>query len=122
MSQVLIHEPRPEIDECRDWLAGEGHDVVVCRDREDLLSALALRRPDLVVYVLEEQRLDLRVLSLVRRLAPTLPIIVLAAPSGLELRRAVQELRPTYYGVLPLEPTELAEAVRCALEPHDARG
>lgn len=85
---------------------------MLCAGREALFDALALRRPDLIVYVMDDLATDLGVLAAVRRLAPALPIILLGGPAGLEARRTVQELRPTYYGVFPLEPAELRDAVR----------
>jgi DNA-binding NtrC family response regulator len=116
MSRILIHEPRPTCDECRRLLAGQGHDVVLCRGREALFDALAERRPAALVYVMNDLTLDLAVLALIRRVAPTLPIILLGGPAGLEARRSVQELKPTYYGVFPLDPGELGDAVSGALE------
>jgi DNA-binding response OmpR family regulator len=117
VSRILIYEPRPDAED-PILQAGAGHDVVVCHTREALLDALAVRRPDLLVYVLEDQIADIAVLSLVRRMSADLPIILLSAPAGLEARRSVQELKPTYYGVFPLEPTELRDAVRGALDHH----
>ena len=43
---------------------------------------------------------------------------MLGGPSGLEARRAVQDLKPVYYGVFPLEPAELSEAVSAAVGGH----
>jgi DNA-binding response OmpR family regulator len=117
VSRILIYEPRADGEE-PILQAGAGHDVMVCHTPEALLDALAVRRPDLLVYVLDDQISDLAVLSLVRRVAPRLPIILLGGPSGLEARRSVQELKPTYYGVFPLEPTELRDAVRGALDHY----
>jgi DNA-binding response OmpR family regulator len=116
--RILIHEPRQTQDECQTLLAELGHDLVVCRDCEALFDAMTLRRPDAIVYVLDDLVCDLAVLSLVRRVAPILPIILLGGPTDLDTRRRVQELRPTYYGVFPLEPSELRDAVRDALSDH----
>jgi DNA-binding response OmpR family regulator len=115
VSRVLIHEPRHSGDECSKLLTGEGHEIVVCQDRASLFEALAAHRPDVVVYVLGDLALDLSVLSFLRRMAATLPLILLGGPAGLEARRSVQELRPTYYGVFPLEPAELSDAVNGAI-------
>ena len=125
MSRILIYEPRHGPHDWPRLLAPEGHDVVVCTGREALFDALALRRPDLIIYVLGDLSLDLGVLWVVRRVAAALPIILLGGPSGLEARRSVQELKPTYYGVFPLEPAELSDAVRGALghrHPHASSG
>ena len=115
MSRILIHEPRPTSDECRSLLAGEGHEVIVCRDRESLIGAMAEERPDVLVYVLANLELDVGVLTVVRRAATQLPLILLGGQADLATRRSVQELKPTYNAVFPLEPCELSDAVRGAL-------
>lgn len=115
MSRILIHEPRPTSDECRSLLAGEGHEVIVCRDRESLFDAMAEERPDVLVYVLGNLELDVGVLTVVRRAATQLPLILLGGPSDLATRRSVQDLKPIYNAMFPLEPSELSDAVRGAL-------
>jgi DNA-binding NtrC family response regulator len=115
VSRILIYEPRRTCDECRARLAGEGREVVVCRDRESLIDAIAEQPPDVLVYVLEDFELDLGVLTVVRRAAPRLPLILLGGPADLVARRSVQELKPTYNAVFPLEPFELSDAVRSVL-------
>jgi DNA-binding NtrC family response regulator len=121
MSRILIHDPRPEGGEYRTLLASRGHEVVVCREREATFDALALRRPDALVYVLADATCDLAILSLLRRFAPQVPLILLGAAADLRTRRAVQELKPIYYGVFPLDPTELRDAVLGALGRRDTR-
>lgn len=115
MSRIVVYQPRRDIVDTRTLLSGQGHEVVLCPDREVLFDAIAERRPDLLVYVLDELGTDLGLLTVLRRVSPTLPLILLGGPSGLEARRSVQELKPTYYGVLPLDPTELSDAVRGVL-------
>lgn len=115
MSRILIHEPDPGHDEFFALLAGKREDVVVCRTREALVAALSGARPDVLVYVLGDLPADLGLLTQLRRVAPLLPIILLGTPTDLASRRAIQELKPTYYGVFPLEGSELGDAVRGAL-------
>lgn len=115
MSRIVIHEPRRGRQEWCRHLAEEGYDVVVCSERKALIDALAAGRPDVIVYVLRDLPLDLGVLWIVRRIATTAPIILLGGPADLETRRNVQELHPTYYGMFPLEPAELSDAVHSAL-------
>jgi len=121
VSRILIHEPRRTRHEWCRPLIDEGHEVVLCTGREALFDALADRRPDVIVYVLGDIQLDLGVLWVVRRVAAKLPIILLSRAAGLETRRKVQDLRPTYYGVFPLEPAELTEAVHSALSHENGR-
>jgi DNA-binding response OmpR family regulator len=116
VSRILVYESRPSCDDCLELLKEAGRDVVVCRNRDAVLDAFLEGRPDVVVYVLGDLPTDLVVLSLLRRVGPTLPIIVLGGPSSLDTRRSVQDLKPTYFGVLPLDPLELRDAVQGALD------
>jgi DNA-binding NarL/FixJ family response regulator len=122
VSRILIYQSHPSEDEGLTFLGEQGYEVVSCHDREALFGAMAERRPNVLIYVLDELSLDLVVLSMLRRRAPRLPIILLGRPAGIEARRSVQDLKPTYYGVFPLEPTELADAVRGALGLHGRAG
>jgi len=114
MSHVLILDPH-------ETLAGQALlddpelDVEVCRDRAGLFDSLCIRRPDVVVYVLTDLPSDLAILSLLRRVSASLPIVLVGDPSSLEARRSIQDVRPIYFGVLPLDPCELVNAVRSGL-------
>ena len=121
MSRILIYESRRDQHDWPRLLAPGGHDMVVCSGRKALFDAMALRRPDVLLYVLADLSLDLGVLWVVRRIAPALPIILLGGPTGLEARRSVQELKPVYFAMFPLDPAELSDAVRGALG-HEQRG
>jgi DNA-binding response OmpR family regulator len=122
VSRIVIHEPDPQHDESFALLASKSADVVVCRNREALVDALGTGRPDVLVYVLSDPTEDLGLLAQLRRVAPTLPIILLGGPTDLSSRRVFQELKPTYYGVFPLEDSELKDAVQGALHRADPRG
>jgi DNA-binding response OmpR family regulator len=122
VSRILIHEPHESHDECLTLLAGKGDQVIVCQDRESLVGALADKRPDILVYVIRDLPEDYPLLRELRRVAPMLPIILLGGPDDLASRRSIQELKPTYYGVFPLEASELSDAVRGALHRGSSRG
>jgi DNA-binding NtrC family response regulator len=121
VARILIHEPDEHRDECLSLLAGKGGEIIVCKDRESLIRALTDQRPDVLVYVITSLVDDLTLLGLLRRVAPLLPIILLGGPSDLASRRTIQELKPTYYGVFPLDASELSDAVRGALHRRAAR-
>lgn len=116
MSRIVVHDPGHLCDGCATAFVAAGHEWDACRDHESLLRALTGRRPDVLVHVLGDLARDLEVLSALRRLAPRLPIILCGDPASFETRLQFQELKPTYYGVLPLEDRELGEAVVGALE------
>ncbi len=117
LSRVLVYECCPARDvSIQALLRQEGYDLVACEDGEQLLEAVMARRPETVVYVFKQDcDEDLGVLHLLRRLAPTVPLIVLANEGSLRLQRLVQELRPIYYAVAPIEPSEIRSAVHSAL-------
>jgi len=125
VSRILIYEPNESHEPHLFGLSDKGREVVACHDRESLVGALSDRRPDVLVYAIRDLADDLVLLTDLRRIAPSLPIILLGGPIDLAMRRAIQELKPTYYGVLPLEGTELRDAVRGAVQravPHGRSG
>ncbi|HET9326057.1 MAG TPA: hypothetical protein VFQ05_04725 [Candidatus Eisenbacteria bacterium] len=115
MPHILIHDPRGPHEEWQKLLAARGRDVVVCCDRDSFVNALGERRPDVLVYVLTDLELDLQLLFELRRVASTLPIVLLDGPTDLEIRRRVQKLNPTYYGVSPTDSSEVSDVVRSTL-------
>lgn len=121
MPRILIHDPRPAHDSWQRLLGDHDREVVTCTNRESFVCALAAGRPDVLVYVLNDLARDLDLLFDLRRVAPTLPIILLEGPTDLTARRRIQELKPTYYGVSPLEHDELSEVVNGALSRNVPR-
>ena len=74
------------------------------------------RPPDVLLYQLGSGcEIDTGVLRLVRRWFPRLPLIVISEDASLEMRRLVQEFRPMYSMIQPMEPRELRELVEVAL-------
>lgn len=115
MSRILVHDPRPMADGGRPLLDADEREVVRGDDPGALVSAFSEQRPHLLVYVLQDPARDIELLSAIRIFAPRLPLILLGEPVTLTTRRLIQELRPTYYGVFPLEGPELSNAVDAAL-------
>ena len=118
MPRVIVYECCSEADDhVRSLLDGEGYELVPCRDGEALLEAAVERHADAVVFELKpECQGDLGLLHLLRRVAPAVPLILVASDGSLETQRLVQELRPMYYAVIPVESEELRGAVRSAVE------
>jgi DNA-binding NarL/FixJ family response regulator len=103
--------------ECPELLPGEGLELVPCESGEATLNEVIKRAPDAVVYWIGPNGWeDIGMLRLLRRLCPKVPLVVVVKESTLSLRRQIQMLRPIYYGVWPLEPGELAGAVRAAVQ------
>ena len=99
-----------------DALERCGFVVILCHEVRGLLEEMVQRPPAAVVFGLRPERSeDLGMLHLVRRVLPRVPLILLAGCESLEVQRLVQDLRPTYYAVGPLDPDELCEAVSAAV-------
>ena len=91
-------------------------DLVSCPDGRTLLEEVMHRPPDAVIYALRADcREDLGVLRLLRRAAPLVPLVLLAAEDSLETRRVTQTLRPIYYAVCPVDAAELRDVLHTAL-------
>jgi len=99
-------------------LAAGGCEVCATSTTETLVNALATGRHHAVLFAFRPGRDDdLVALRLLRRLAPDLPLIVVASHASLEVRRLIQPLRPIYFAPRPVDPGELCEAVRDACGP-----
>ena len=97
-------------------LEAEGFELVPCDDSRALLEEVMHRQPDAIVYALcADCREDLGVLRLMRRAAPDVPLVLLAADESLDTRKATQALRPIYYAVCPIDGAELCDVVRTAV-------
>ena len=100
---------------CRT-LREEGYEVVACPDRDTTLSHAINDPPDVIVYSITPRRpLDRGVLELLRRSLPRTPLVIVASEGSLETRRLIQEYRPVYYIVAPVDRAELVEAVKAAM-------
>jgi len=117
VSRVLVYTcSLPPDDPAFALLKEEGVQVVACNDGQNLVEQVVQHPPGVVVYAFRtESAQDLGVLHLLRRVAPDLPLVLLATEGSLEVQRMVQNLRPIYYAVTPVEPSELRDAVRAAL-------
>ena len=115
--RVVIYETclRAE-DPALSRLIEDGFELVHCRAVEDLVERVVETRPSAVIcQVRPDNEQDLGMLKLLRRVAPTMPLIMLSNEGSLDTQRLMASLRPTYYAVLPVDPDELRDALRGAL-------
>jgi DNA-binding NtrC family response regulator len=100
-------------------LASSGCEVCATSTTEGLVDAVASGRHQAVLFALRPERDDdLVALKVLRRLAPDLPLIIVASHASLEVRRLIQPLRPIYFAPRPVDAAELCEAVHDACVPH----
>lgn len=100
---------------CRT-LREEGYEVVACPDRETALSRAIDHPPDVILYWITPRRpVDRGVLATLRRNLPRTPLVIVASEGSLETQRLIQEFRPVYYAVAPVDRTELLDAVKAAM-------
>jgi DNA-binding response OmpR family regulator len=121
---VIVSEPRAPGEESplASQLDPGLYDVVWCNEDEDVLDKVILRHPRALVFALGPRfQSDLALLYLLRRVAPSVPLILVAATASLETQKMIQDLRPTYYMVRPVDRIELDEAVAGAVAHHPRR-
>lgn len=100
---------------CRT-LREEGYEVVACPDRDTTLAHAINDPPDVILYSITPRcPLDRGVLQLLRRSLPRTPLVIVASEGSLETQRLIQEYRPVYYAVAPVDRVELVEAVKAAM-------
>lgn len=117
MPRVLVHVMAESVDSpVGSSLESEGLELVSCADARELLEEVMHRQPDAVIYGLRPDcHEDVGVLQLLRRAAPEVPLVLLAAEDSLDTRRLTQTLRPIYYAVCPVDGAELRDVVRAAV-------
>ena len=101
-------------------LDDEGCELVSFANFDDLLEHVVHRRPDVLICGLRPScPQDLAILQLLRRVAPRIPLIVLATEGSLAAQRQVQGLQLVYYAVCPVDESELRGAVHAAVALAD---
>lgn len=98
-------------------LSSNGYAVTGLTSGDALLEEVVSAHAGAIIYVLPAASAhDLALLRLMRRAAPSLPLVLLAAEGSLEVQREALQLRPVYYGVAPVDEEELLGAVRAAID------
>lgn len=120
---VIVAEPRGLGDSpIASQIDPDAFEVVWCDQEQDVLDRVIQRRPSALVFALgAECQHDLVLLFLLRRVAPAVPLILVAAAASLETQKLIQDLRPTYYAVRPVDRAELLEAIAAAIAAHGRR-
>jgi DNA-binding NarL/FixJ family response regulator len=115
-SRVIVFEAAAQGEPAlADVLVTGGCEVSRASTTEALVDAVLSGPHEAVLFALGPGAAeDLAALRVLRRLAPDLPLIVVASDSSLDLRRRIQPLRPIYFALRPVDAEELCAAV------HDA--
>ena len=97
-------------------LTGDGFEVVHSQTCEELIAQAIERRPAAVICQVDSPTShDIGMLTLLRRVHPDMPLILLSTEGSLEIQRTVLSLRPIYFAVMPVDEYELSEALRGTL-------
>ena len=120
---VLCGPQGPHTDHVAGLLGDEGWPVTRCAGAEALLSIVCERRPAAIVYALAHQlAVDLALLSLMRQVAPDLPVVVVAPAShGLRAERW-DAVHPVILEQSQEDLFRLRDALRTALRRARKRG
>lgn len=107
-----------------EYFAAAGYDVATAGDGEEALAKATSARFDAVILDLALPRMDgIQVIEGLRKdsATGTLPILVLSASAGPEMRRAAMEAGADLYLYKPCLPDELEAALRRFLEQEPQR-
>ena len=119
---MLLYESSGDADSLMALLPACGCVAVKVATTEALLEEVSARAPSVVLFSLAPGRQDdLVALHFLRRVAPDLPLVIVAGEATLEIRRAIQALRPVYFAVRPVEAAELHDALCAACPPQADR-
>lgn len=95
-----------------------GCQAVATSTAEALMDAVTRDPQQVVLFALDSGRPDdLVTLRVLRRVAPELPLVIVATAASLEVRRLIQTLRPVYFAVRPVDAEEMHDAL-CAACPE----
>ena len=116
--RVILYEPATNGEaSLMTLLPACGCQALATATAEQLVDAVTRDPSQVVLFVLAPDRPDdLVTLRLLRRVAPGLPLVIVAAEATLEARRVIQDLRPVYFAVRPVDTEELHDAL-CAACP-----
>jgi DNA-binding response OmpR family regulator len=111
----------PERSVALDALRAAGLVVETCGGGIGPLECIVQRPPDVLLFGVDEERpWESGALTLVRRLHPLLPLVVVTSDGSVEERLRLASVRPAYVAMDPIEPAELLDAIH-ALVGRDMR-
>lgn len=110
---VILHAPPGAIaDDTRQGLLAAGARVSCTQRDEELLEALVREHATALVLALRsELASDVALLTLVRRVSPSVPLVLLGHADSVGDRQVLQRFQPHFYALEPCDPVELVEAV-----------
>ena len=117
---VLFDAGGPDAPAIGPLLAGAGFAAERHAQPSSVVQSVIAHRPLALIWVLgAKPSSDLGVLSLVRLVAPELPLLIVEPGAGALSAEARQRLAPRFVGGLPQHAAELLAAL-AGLEPSDA--
>lgn len=113
---VLCGPQTPHTEGVARLLGDEGWSVTHCSGGEALLALVCEHRPRAIVYALAHQlAVDLALLSLVRQVAPGLPVVVVASVEHGFRAGGLDAAHPVVVEQSPADRIRLRNALRAAL-------
>ena len=100
-----------------DVVRAMGYEVIAHHSLADTLREATTGSFDVIVTslpTLTEEKL--RLLQVLRRATPQVPLVIVTSDGSLEMRRRCQSARPYYFTVRPLDETELRTVLVGAVE------
>jgi CheY-like chemotaxis protein len=118
-ARILVSEcdalARPAI---ADVIRGLGYEVIAHHSLADSLREATTGTFDVIVVSLPSPLSDekLRLLQVLRRATPHVPLVTVTSDASLEMRSRCQSARPYFYAVRPLDAAEVRSVLVGAVE------
>ncbi len=117
MAEILVCNDQEDLFPLVALLSGEQHSVAEVYSATEAIQCLLSRHFQVAIFSIPLRGIDtFEAISIVRRIAPHLPIIVLSGEDSLEIQRKVRQEKIFYYLLKPIDWEELREVVRAAVE------
>jgi DNA-binding response OmpR family regulator len=115
--RILVVEDEPQVAEILQWnLQGAGYDVTVVRDGVDALLAFDAERPALITVDLNLPRVSgFRLVKLLKRYAPDVPVIVVTA-LDFEEAEETAEAGADNFITKPFDPQDVIQKIAYHLD------
>ncbi|RMF88629.1 MAG: response regulator [Nitrospinota bacterium] len=98
-------------------LSAERHTVEEVHSATEAIQRLLAKTFQAAIFSIPFRGIDaLETLALIRQIAPSLPIIVLAEKDSLEIQRKVRQEKIFYYLIKPIDREELHDVLQAAIE------
>lgn len=116
MTEILVCNDQEDLFPLAALLCSEQHSVEEVYSATEAIQRILSKHFQVAIFSIPLRGIDtFEAISIVRQIAPHLPIIVLTGEDSIEIQRKVRQEKIFYYLLKPIDWEELREVVRAAV-------